>query len=129
MITFNGSSSVQWLFVTRLHSRVSALLFGHHPVAPFDVVDFVLIGEIVERGIVVAVALAVIESVSQVIIIIRIGRAVPQRFVFLHRIVGFGPHLRTHMNGNGVFLDVEQPRVHDLAVDLHHGHVIGGSLH
>lgn len=37
--------------------------------------------------------------------------------------------LGAHVDGDGVLPDVEEPCVHHLAVDLHHGHVVRGRLH
>ena len=57
------------------------------------------------------------------------------RLVALERRVGGRPRrrglgLRLHpdveVNGNGVLTDLNEAGVDDLAVDLHHGHVVGG---
>ena len=42
------------------------------------------------------------------------------------RVLGHGLHPDVEVDGDGVFADLNEAGVDDLAVDLHHGHVVGG---
>ena len=69
------------------------------------------------------------ERVGVVGAAIVVVRLVAAGLVTLQRRVDVVSHAGAHVVGNGVLLDVDEPGVHDLAVDLHHGHVVGWRLH